>query len=62
LMRLGELVKSRQKEQAPELEALHRRYLEAAPPHEGEHQSLASSIASAVSGSLEPLASLDALS
>src|SRR5438046_3596979 len=41
LTRLGELVKSRQREQAPELEALHRRYLEAATPHEGEHQSLA---------------------
>ncbi len=41
LTRLGELVKSRQKEQAPELEALHRRYMEAAPPHEGAHQSLA---------------------
>jgi hypothetical protein len=41
LTRLGELVKSRQREQAPELEAMHRRYLQAAPPHEGEHQSLA---------------------
>ncbi len=41
LTRLGELVKSRQREQATELEALHRRYLQATPPHEGEHQSLA---------------------
>ncbi len=41
LTRLGELVKSRQREQATELEALHRRYLPAAPPCEGEHQSLA---------------------
>ncbi len=41
LHRLGELVKSRQREQATELEALHRRYLQAAPPREGEHQSLA---------------------
>jgi transposase-like protein len=41
LTRLGELVKSRQREQASELEALHRRYVEAAPPREGEHQSLA---------------------
>ncbi len=41
LNRLGELVKSRQKEQTAELEALHRRYLEAAPPREGEHFSLA---------------------
>jgi hypothetical protein len=41
LMRLGELVKSRQKEQANAREALHRRYLEAAPPQEGAHQSLA---------------------
>jgi hypothetical protein len=41
LTRLGELVKCRQKEQANALEALHRRYLEAAPPHDGEHFSLA---------------------
>jgi transposase IS66 family protein len=41
LKRLGELVKSRQREQAPELEAMHRRYLEASPPQEGEHQTLA---------------------
>jgi len=41
LVRLGELVKSRQREQAPELEALHRRYLNAATPQEGTHQSLA---------------------
>ncbi len=41
LMRLGELVKSRQREQATEVEAMHRRYLAAAPPQEGEHQSLA---------------------
>src|SRR5260370_193832 len=38
---LGELVKSREREQATELEALHRRYLAACPPREGEHQSLA---------------------
>jgi len=41
LTRLGELVKSRQREQAPELEALHRRYVDAVPPQEGAHQSLA---------------------
>jgi transposase-like protein len=41
LTRLGELVKSRQREQASELESLHRRYLQAAPPQEGAHQSLA---------------------
>src|SRR5258707_2887259 len=41
LTRLGELVKSREREQASELETMHRRYLQAAPPHEGEHQSLA---------------------
>jgi len=41
LTRLGELVKSRQREQAAELEAMHRRYLQAVPPQEGEHQSLA---------------------
>jgi hypothetical protein len=34
LTRLGELVKSRQREQATELETMHRRYLEASPPHE----------------------------
>ncbi len=41
LQRLGELVKSRKREQAEELEALHRRYVEAAPPREGEHQTVA---------------------
>ncbi len=41
LTRLGELVKSRQREQASELETMHRRYLQAAPPQEGAHQSLA---------------------
>lgn len=41
LQRLGELVKSRQREQTEELEALHRRYLAAAPPREGEHQTVA---------------------
>jgi Transposase IS66 family len=41
LTRLGELVKSRQREQANALEALHRRYLQATPPQAGEHQSLA---------------------
>ncbi len=41
LKRLGELIKSRQKKQAAEVEALHRRYLAAAPPHDGEHFSLA---------------------
>ena len=41
LTRLGELIKSRQPEQAAELEALHRRYLAAPPPRAGEQQSLA---------------------
>jgi transposase-like protein len=41
LKRLGELVKSREREQAREVEAMHRRYVQAAPPQEGEHQSLA---------------------
>ena len=41
LTRLGGLVRSRQREQAMELEALHRRYLQACPPQEGAHQSLA---------------------
>jgi hypothetical protein len=37
LTRLGELVKSRKWEEATELEAMHRRYLQASPPQEGEH-------------------------
>ena len=41
LQRLGELVSSRRREDGAELEALHRRYLAAAPPREGERQSLA---------------------
>lgn len=41
LTRLGELVKSRKREQGSELEAIHRRYLHAAPPQAGEHQTLA---------------------
>lgn len=41
LRRLGELVKSREVAQGAELEALHRRYLEAAPPRAGEQTSLA---------------------
>lgn len=35
LKRLGELVKSRQREQASELESMHRRYLQATCPLEG---------------------------
>jgi Transposase IS66 family len=62
LTRLGELVKSRQREQAPELEAMHRRYLQAVPPQEGEHQSLAYRLRLLLTSSLEPVASLDALS
>ncbi len=41
LTRLGELIKSRKREQGSELETLHRRYLQAAPPQAGEHQSVA---------------------
>jgi hypothetical protein len=41
LERLGELVRSRQREEAKDVEALHRRYLQACPPREGEHQSVA---------------------
>ncbi len=41
LTRLGELVKSREREQATEVETMHRRYVQATPPQEGEHQSLA---------------------
>src|SRR6266702_5959192 len=62
LERLGELVRSRQREQAAELETMHRRYLQASPPHEGEHQSVAYRLRLLLTSSLEPLASLDALS
>src|SRR5205085_10741880 len=41
LARLGELIKSRQPEQGRELEQMHRRYLEAAPPKKGSTASLA---------------------
>jgi len=41
LHRLGELIKSRKREDAGELEQMHRRYLEAAPPAAGEHMSVA---------------------
>ena len=41
LTRLGELIKERKREQGSELEAMHRRYLQAPPPQEGEHQTLA---------------------
>ena len=41
LTRLGELVKSRKREQATELEAMYRRYGMASPPQEGGHHSLA---------------------
>jgi len=61
LTRLSKLVKSREREQASELEAMHRRYLEAAPPQEGEHQSLAYRLRLLLTSSLEPVASLDAL-
>jgi len=41
LVRLGELIKSRQPEQGQELEYMHRRYLKAAPPKKGATASLA---------------------
>ena len=41
LARLGELITSRQPEQAAELEQMHRRYLAAAPPKKGTVASLA---------------------
>ncbi len=41
LVRLGELIKSRQPEQGQELEQMHRRYLSAAPPKKGSTASLA---------------------
>ena len=61
LKRLGELVKSRQREQAAELEALHRRYLQASPPREGEHQSLAYRLRLLFLDRLPLVASTDAL-
>jgi hypothetical protein len=41
LGRLGQLINSRHREQTSELEAMHRRYLQASPPPEGGHGSLA---------------------
>jgi transposase-like protein len=41
LVRLGELIVSRQPKEAPELEQMHRRYLQAAPPSKGGRASLA---------------------
>jgi transposase-like protein len=41
LERLGELIHSRQPEQETELEALHLRYIKAAPPRKGEQASIA---------------------
>ncbi len=41
LTRLSELITSREREQATEVETMHRRYVQATPPQEGEHQSLA---------------------
>jgi len=42
LARLGELIKSRRREDAGELEAMHHRYGQAVPPRPGESMSLAS--------------------
>jgi len=42
LVRLGELIKSRRREEASELEAMHHRYGEAVPPRPGESMSVAS--------------------
>jgi len=61
LTRLGELIKSRQREQAAELETMQRRYLQASPPPEGERQSLAYRLRLLLTSSLESLAPLDAL-
>jgi hypothetical protein len=63
LTRLGELVKSRQREQAREVEAMHRRYLAAChTTARGRASESGLSPAPLVSGSLEPVAPLDALS
>ena len=61
LKRLGELVKSRQREQASELEAMHRRYRQAHPPKEGEHQTLAYRLRLLFLDRWNLLASLDTL-
>ena len=61
LTRLGELVRSREREQATELEAMHRRYLQACPPQEGEHQSLAYRLRLLFLDRLPLVASLNAL-
>ena len=62
LTRLGELIKSRKREQGRELETMHRRYLHAAPPQAGEHQSLAYRLRLLFLDRLPPVASLDPLS
>ena len=41
LLRMGELIKSRKREEAKEVEAMHHRYGHAAPPRPGESMSLA---------------------
>jgi hypothetical protein len=62
LHRLGELIKSRKREEALEVEQMHRRYLEAAPPRQGEHMSLAYRLRMLLSSSLESLVALNPLS
>ncbi len=62
LTRLGELIKERKREQGSELEMIHRRYLHAAPPPEGEHQSLAYRLRLLFLDRLPPVASLNPLS
>jgi len=41
LDRLGQLIKSRQPDQAEELEAMQKRYLKARPPAKGQHSTVA---------------------
>jgi transposase-like protein len=62
LERLGELIRSRQREQGHDLEELQRRYLPARPPQQGEHQSLAYRLRLLFLDRLPSLAPLDTLS
>jgi hypothetical protein len=61
LVRLGELIVSRQPKEACQLEHLHRRYLQAAPPSRRRTSVSGLSLTPLVSGSLELVDPADAL-
>jgi transposase-like protein len=61
LKRLGELILSRQPEEAYELEAMHQRYIHAAPPTAGQKATVAYRLRLIVPGPLESMAALDVL-